>query len=117
MQIERMDALFEASFSPLAGSGKPLSKCGRCRHYMRLIAARPARLYCATCEEVYPVPQVPRLMFPDLLLASRHVLCFQQHSMLPHCRMRRGAGRAPLLRLSVRRCMPCRRCRNLLDSA
>lgn len=27
--IQRMDALFEASFSPLASSGKVLSKCGK----------------------------------------------------------------------------------------
>jgi DNA topoisomerase-3 len=27
--IARMDALFEASFSPLASSGKVLSKCGK----------------------------------------------------------------------------------------
>lgn len=57
-KIARMDALFEASFSPLADSGKPLSKCGRCQRYMKYIAARPSRLYCAHCEEVYNVPQV-----------------------------------------------------------
>lgn len=55
--IARMDALFEASFSPLAACGKPLGKCGKCRHYMKYIAARPQRLYCATCDEVLAVPQ------------------------------------------------------------
>lgn len=55
--IGRMDALFEASFSPLASSGKVLSKCGKCSRYMKLIASRPSRLYCPTCEEVYAVPQ------------------------------------------------------------
>ena len=55
--IERMDALFEASFSPLASSGKVLSKCGKCSLYMKLVASRPSRLYCPTCEEVYAVPQ------------------------------------------------------------
>ncbi|OMO75905.1 hypothetical protein CCACVL1_15987 [Corchorus capsularis] len=29
-QIENKDALFEAQFSPLADSGRPLSKCGKC---------------------------------------------------------------------------------------
>ena len=48
-----MDALFEASFSPLASSGKVLSKCGKCARYMRLIASRPSRLYCAACEDVW----------------------------------------------------------------
>lgn len=57
-QAQRMDALFEASFSPLASSGKVLSKCGRCSRYMKLIASRPSRLYCPTCEEVYNMPQV-----------------------------------------------------------
>jgi DNA topoisomerase-3 len=52
-----MDALFEASFSPLASSGKVLSKCGKCNRFMRLIASRPSRLYCGTCEQVYAMPQ------------------------------------------------------------
>ncbi|GAB4821904.1 hypothetical protein N2152v2_008950 [Parachlorella kessleri] len=55
--IARMDSLFEASFSPLASSGKVLSRCGKCRRYMKLIASRPSRLYCPTCEEVYNMPQ------------------------------------------------------------
>ena len=41
----------------LCCAGKVLSKCGRCSRYMRLIAARPSRLYCPTCEEVFNVPQ------------------------------------------------------------
>lgn len=56
-QIERMDTLFEAQFSPLADSGKMLSKCGKCGRYMKYIAMRPARLYCSACEEVYGLPQ------------------------------------------------------------
>jgi len=55
--IDRMDALFEAQFSPLAASGKPLSRCGKCSRYMRLISLRPTRLFCNTCEEVLPLPQ------------------------------------------------------------
>ncbi|KAJ7297715.1 hypothetical protein O6H91_Y040400 [Diphasiastrum complanatum] len=55
--IERMDVLFEAQFSPLAESGKPLSKCGKCSRYMKYIAIRPTRLYCSTCEEVHSLPQ------------------------------------------------------------
>lgn len=56
-QIEQMDTLFEAQFSPLAESGKPLSKCGKCKRYMKYIAMRPARLYCSACEEVHALPQ------------------------------------------------------------
>lgn len=55
--ISRMDALFEASFSPLSSSGRVLSKCGKCNRFLKLIASRPSRLYCPTCEDVYNVPQ------------------------------------------------------------
>lgn len=57
MQIENMDALFEAQFSPLSESGRFLSKCGKCLRYMKYISMQPSRLYCGTCEEVYYVPQ------------------------------------------------------------
>lgn len=52
-----MDALFEAQFSPLADSGRLLSKCGKCSKYMKYISTRPTRLYCIGCEEVYNLPQ------------------------------------------------------------
>lgn len=57
LQIENMDALFEAQFSPLADSGRALSKCGKCLRYMKYICSQPSRLYCGTCEEVYYLPQ------------------------------------------------------------
>ncbi|PSS35638.1 DNA topoisomerase [Actinidia chinensis var. chinensis] len=56
-QIDEMDALFEAQFSPLSDSGRLLSKCGKCLRYMKFISSQPSRLYCGTCEEVYYVPQ------------------------------------------------------------
>jgi len=56
-QINRMDNLFEANFSPIASSGKVMCKCGRCNRYMKYIASRPSRLYCPTCEELFDVPQ------------------------------------------------------------
>ncbi|XP_054712265.1 DNA topoisomerase 3-beta-1-like isoform X2 [Uloborus diversus] len=52
-----MDELFEASFSPLSESGKPQSRCGKCRRYMKLIATKPCRLHCPTCDETLSVPQ------------------------------------------------------------
>jgi hypothetical protein len=52
-----MDALFEAQFSPLADSGRLLSKCGKCGRYMKYISTQPMRMYCVTCEEVYYLPQ------------------------------------------------------------
>ncbi|CAM8996326.1 unnamed protein product [Rhodiola kirilowii] len=56
-QIENMDALFEAQFSPLADSGRVLSRCGKCLRYMKYISTQPSRLFCGTCEEVYYVPK------------------------------------------------------------
>ncbi|KAK6930656.1 DNA topoisomerase, type IA, central [Dillenia turbinata] len=56
-QIDNMDTLFEAQFSPLADSGRMLSKCGKCLRYMKYISTQPSRLYCSTCEEVYHLPQ------------------------------------------------------------
>lgn len=38
-------------------TGKPFSKCGKCKRYMKYIAARPSRLFCTICEDVYTLPQ------------------------------------------------------------
>uniref|UniRef100_A0A914KL38 DNA topoisomerase n=1 Tax=Meloidogyne incognita TaxID=6306 RepID=A0A914KL38_MELIC len=54
--IKLVDSFFEDSFKTLVESGKPFSKCGKCRRYMKLVEARPQRLYCPTCQEQYPVP-------------------------------------------------------------
>lgn len=35
MCLQLMDSLFEATFSPLAQTGKPLSKCGKCSRFMK----------------------------------------------------------------------------------
>lgn len=57
-QINTVDQLFEAIFSPIAqSSGKILSKCGRCFRYMNLLSLRPCRLYCPNCEMTYKLPQ------------------------------------------------------------
>eukprot|EP00743_Colponemidia_sp_Colp-15_P005401 GILK01005805.1.p1 GENE.GILK01005805.1~~GILK01005805.1.p1 ORF type:complete len:853 (+),score=115.47 GILK01005805.1:50-2608(+) len=55
-KIESMDVLFEATFSPLAATGRVLSRCGKCRRMMKYIDLRPARLHCATCDETYKLP-------------------------------------------------------------
>ena len=55
--IQNMDDLFECSFTKLSETGKPFSKCGKCRRYMKLVEARPSRLHCSTCNETYSVPQ------------------------------------------------------------
>ncbi len=55
--VEAMDELFEASFSSVAESGRPLSKCGICRRYLKYISSRPQRLYCGQCDQTYSLPQ------------------------------------------------------------
>jgi len=55
--IEGMDQLFEVSFSSLAESGRPFSRCGKCRRYMKYIIAKPTRLYCQNCDETMVLPQ------------------------------------------------------------
>ena len=55
-QIEKMDSLFESSFTSLASTGRPLSRCGRCKKYMNLIDKKPVRLYCRHCDEAHALP-------------------------------------------------------------
>eukprot|EP00397_Hematodinium_sp_SG-2012_P009687 GEMP01009778.1.p1 GENE.GEMP01009778.1~~GEMP01009778.1.p1 ORF type:complete len:847 (+),score=121.73 GEMP01009778.1:142-2682(+) len=56
-QIETMDQLFESTFSPLSETGKALSKCGVCNHFMFLVSKRPVRLFCRNCDQTYSLPQ------------------------------------------------------------
>merc|ERR1719367_1751379 len=55
--IESMDQLFEVSFSTLAESGKPMSRCGKCRRFQKYVQAKPSRLYCNHCDETLSLPQ------------------------------------------------------------
>jgi len=56
-KIEKMDLLFSAHFSTVEStSGRLLSKCGKCKRWMKYIALRPERLYCSTCEDTYLLP-------------------------------------------------------------
>ena len=55
-QIPAMDSLFEVTFSKLAESGRPLSRCGKCMRYMKYISAKPQRLYCPQCDDTYSLP-------------------------------------------------------------
>lgn len=55
--ISGMDQLFEVSFSTLAESGRPFSRCGKCRRFMKYVMAKPSRLYCNTCDETLNLPQ------------------------------------------------------------
>nr|VZI46928.1 unnamed protein product [Spirometra erinaceieuropaei] len=55
--ISFMDQLFEVSFSSLADCGKPLSRCGKCRRYLKLADSKPQRLHCPACNDTYTIPQ------------------------------------------------------------
>ncbi|XP_022705600.1 DNA topoisomerase 3-beta-1-like isoform X2 [Varroa jacobsoni] len=52
-----MDGLLECTFSPLSASGKPISRCGKCRRYMKLVNSKPTRLHCPACDETLSLPQ------------------------------------------------------------
>ncbi|KAH6923707.1 hypothetical protein HPB50_005177 [Hyalomma asiaticum] len=55
--IMQMDELFEVTFTPLSDSGKPLSRCGKCRRYLKLVASKPSRLHCVQCNDTHSIPQ------------------------------------------------------------
>ncbi|KAK7099050.1 hypothetical protein V1264_003246 [Littorina saxatilis] len=55
--IPAMDELFEVTFSSLADAGRPISRCGKCRRFMKLVEAKPARLHCSICDSTYSLPQ------------------------------------------------------------
>uniref|UniRef100_A0A4W3H8Y5 DNA topoisomerase n=1 Tax=Callorhinchus milii TaxID=7868 RepID=A0A4W3H8Y5_CALMI len=55
--IAGMDELMEVSFSPIAETGKPLSRCGKCHRFMKYIQAKPSRMHCSHCDETYSLPQ------------------------------------------------------------
>ncbi len=55
--IMLMDTLFEDSFSSLTTLGKPISRCGKCRRFMKLVSTKPQRLYCENCKDTYSLPQ------------------------------------------------------------
>ncbi|PRW60157.1 DNA topoisomerase 3-beta isoform X1 [Chlorella sorokiniana] len=118
--IQRMDTLFEASFSPLASSGKVLSQCGKCRRYMKLIASRPSRLYCPTCEDVYNMPQggsiklYKELACPldgfQLLLFSLGGADGKTYPLCPYCYNHPPFEDAPRLGDKASGGMPCTLC-------
>jgi DNA topoisomerase-3 len=54
--IGTLDSLFESSFTSLAMTGKPTSRCGKCRKFMNLIDKKPVRLYCRHCDDAYNLP-------------------------------------------------------------
>jgi DNA topoisomerase-3 len=58
--ISKIDELFEASFSSLGDvqvNTRLKPKCGKCERFMKYIDAKPHRLYCVNCEEVYSMPK------------------------------------------------------------
>ncbi|KRY51119.1 DNA topoisomerase 3-beta-1 [Trichinella britovi] len=64
--VALMDALFEDTFQTLADSGKPFSRCGRCRRYMKIVLQGKKRLFCATCQLTYPLPRGSTISFRPL---------------------------------------------------
>lgn len=46
----------QVTFTALSESGKPFSRCGKCRRFMKLIDTRPQRLHCPQCQDSYNLP-------------------------------------------------------------
>ncbi|KFD50977.1 hypothetical protein M513_08160 [Trichuris suis] len=61
LNINLMDTLFEDSYTTLAEAGKPFTRCGRCKRYMKLISSGRNRVHCAFCRETYLLPWGPSL--------------------------------------------------------
>ena len=59
--VDDMDQLFQASFTTLAETGKPFSRCGTCRRYLKHIVQRPQRLYCNNCNQTFALPQYGKI--------------------------------------------------------
>lgn len=43
--VTGMDELMEVSFSPIAATGKPLSRCGKCHRFMKYIQVSKPNAY------------------------------------------------------------------------
>lgn len=69
-------------------AGKPLSRCGKCRRYLKLIASQPPRMHCANCQDTYSLPNGPNIHYRlyndtircpldhfELVLVTLGVLC------------------------------------------
>lgn len=110
--IQFVDSLFEASFTSLAESGKPFSRCGKCLRFMKLVETRPQRLFCGNCNDTYSLPtgqdaQIRLHMERKCPLDSFDLLYFQtpggklsqNYAFCPYCfnnppfeSMRKGSG-------------------------
>jgi len=54
--IDKMDALFEASFTSAENAAKIFTRCGKTMRYLKLIQSRPPKLYNPSTEEIYQMP-------------------------------------------------------------
>jgi hypothetical protein len=77
--ISRMDALFESHFATIEeSSGRPLSKCGKCRRAMKYIAAKPSRLHCNVCIHC-PLQRIPHASpYFTAILCYAFEFCFDR---------------------------------------
>ncbi|XP_078467958.1 DNA topoisomerase 3-beta-1 isoform X1 [Lampetra planeri] len=130
--IAGMDELMEVSFSPLAATGRPHSRCGKCRRFMKYIQAKPSRLHCSHCDDTYSLPhggalklykelRCPLDEFELVLWTSgprgkSYPLCPYCYSRPPFPDMKKGMGcnecthptcAHSLLALGVGQCVEC----------
>ncbi|XP_061621102.1 DNA topoisomerase 3-beta-1 isoform X2 [Phyllopteryx taeniolatus] len=95
-----MDELMEVSFSPIADAGKPMSRCGKCRRFMKFIQV--AQENCNACDALLVTVDFNKARTPLPASETQHTGCvfcdsvFQDLVALKHATMRhpmhRGGG-------------------------
>ena len=97
-----MDELFEASFSPLAATGRALSKCGKCKRYMRYI---PLRYGDSTLFMLFCSKQCSKITVNVVLICLFGCLSFFVNGCLSVCL---SVARRVCTARTVTRRMTCR---------
>ncbi|XP_061784948.1 DNA topoisomerase 3-beta-1 isoform X2 [Nerophis lumbriciformis] len=98
--VSGMDQLMEVSFSPIAAAGKPLSRCGKCHRFMKLIQV--AEDICNACDASMVMVDFSKTCNPLPADETQHTGCifcdpiFQDLVEIKHATMRhpmhRGKG-------------------------
>ncbi|UYV70828.1 TOP3B [Cordylochernes scorpioides] len=55
--IFAMDDLFSQTFMALADSGRPFTRCGKCRRFLKLTSKTNNQLHCQICHETLALPR------------------------------------------------------------
>jgi len=59
--VDVVDQLFETVFKTLESAGRPLSKCGDCKRFLKVVDRKPVRMFCNQCDRIFKMPQSGQL--------------------------------------------------------